>query len=76
MHELKESDKDKLLQYCRWFTHFIQGGIDILDMFSIVMKHGSTIVDMLIAKTAEYGVLKIRIPSMKDPALHMGWHQT
>jgi hypothetical protein len=31
MHELREPDKEKGLQYCRWFTHFIQGGIDILD---------------------------------------------
>jgi hypothetical protein len=31
MHELKEPDKGKLLQYCRWFTHFIRGGTDILD---------------------------------------------
>jgi hypothetical protein len=30
-HKLKEPDKEKLLQYCRWFTHFIWGGIDILD---------------------------------------------
>jgi hypothetical protein len=26
MHELKTPDKKKLLQYCRWFTHFIRGG--------------------------------------------------
>jgi hypothetical protein len=32
----------------------------------MVMKHGSTKVDMLIAKTAEYIVLKIHISSMKD----------
>jgi hypothetical protein len=25
MHELKESDKEKWLQYCRWFTCFIWG---------------------------------------------------
>jgi hypothetical protein len=31
MHELKEPDKEKLLHCCRWFTHFIQGGINILD---------------------------------------------
>jgi hypothetical protein len=31
MHELREPDKDKLLQDRRWFTHFIRGGIDILD---------------------------------------------
>jgi hypothetical protein len=31
MHELKEPDKEKLLQYCRWFTHFTRGGTDILD---------------------------------------------
>jgi hypothetical protein len=30
------------------------------------MKHGSTEVNTLIAKTAEYGVLKIRTPSIKD----------
>jgi hypothetical protein len=31
MHELKGPDKEKRLQYCRWFTHFIGGVIDILD---------------------------------------------
>jgi hypothetical protein len=31
MHELEEPDKEKRLQYCRWFTHFIRGGIHILD---------------------------------------------
>jgi hypothetical protein len=31
MHELKEPDEEEQLQYCRWFTHFIQGGTDILD---------------------------------------------
>jgi hypothetical protein len=31
MHELKEPDKEKRLQYFRRFTHFIRGGIDILD---------------------------------------------
>jgi hypothetical protein len=31
MHELKEPDKEKRLQCCRWFTHFIRGGTDILD---------------------------------------------
>jgi hypothetical protein len=31
MHELKEPDKEKWLQYCRWFTHFIWWGVDILD---------------------------------------------
>jgi hypothetical protein len=31
MHELKEPDKEKRLQYCRWFKHFIRGGIDISD---------------------------------------------
>jgi hypothetical protein len=30
VHELKEPVKEKLLQYCRWCTYFIQGGIDIL----------------------------------------------
>jgi hypothetical protein len=25
MHELKEPDKEKRLQYCRWFKHFIPG---------------------------------------------------
>jgi hypothetical protein len=33
MHELEEPDKEKRLQYCRWFTHFIRGAIDILDKF-------------------------------------------
>jgi hypothetical protein len=43
VHELKEPDEEKLLHYCRWFTHCIRGSIDILDIkFSIVMKHGST----------------------------------
>jgi hypothetical protein len=31
MHELKEPDNEKWLQYCIWFTHFFWGGIDILD---------------------------------------------
>jgi hypothetical protein len=31
MHEQKEPDMEKQLQCCRFFTHFIQGGIDILD---------------------------------------------
>jgi hypothetical protein len=31
MHELEEPNKEKLLQYCRWFTHFIGGGVDIVD---------------------------------------------
>jgi transposase len=31
MHELKEPDKEKRLQLCRWFTHFIPGCIDILN---------------------------------------------
>jgi hypothetical protein len=31
MHELKELDTEKRLQYCRLFTHFIRGGLDILD---------------------------------------------
>jgi hypothetical protein len=32
MNELKEPDKRKKKhQYCRWFAHFIRGGIDILD---------------------------------------------
>jgi hypothetical protein len=31
MHELKEPDKEKRLKYCRLFTHFIRGGIDISD---------------------------------------------
>jgi hypothetical protein len=31
IHELMEPDKEKRLQYCRWFTHFIRAGIDILD---------------------------------------------
>jgi hypothetical protein len=31
MHELMEPGKEKGLQYCRWFTHFIRGGVDILD---------------------------------------------
>jgi hypothetical protein len=31
MHELKEPDKEKRLQYCRWFAHFIREGVDILD---------------------------------------------
>jgi hypothetical protein len=31
MHELKESDKEKRLQYCRLFTDFIQGSIEISD---------------------------------------------
>jgi hypothetical protein len=30
------------------------------------VKHGSAKVDTLIARTAEYGVLKIRTPSMKQ----------
>jgi hypothetical protein len=29
-HELMGPEKEKRLQYCRWFTHFIRGGIDIL----------------------------------------------
>jgi hypothetical protein len=33
MHELKGPDKEKWLQYCRWFTHFIRGCMDILDKF-------------------------------------------
>jgi hypothetical protein len=33
---------------------------------SRVTKYGSTFVDTLITITAEYGVLKTRIPSMKD----------
>jgi hypothetical protein len=32
----------------------------------MVMMYSSTPVHTLIAKTAQYGVLKIRIPSMKD----------
>jgi hypothetical protein len=66
MHELKEPDKEKRLQYVIWFTYFIRGGTDILEKFSKVTKHGSTKVDTLIAKIAEYGVLKIHIPSIKD----------
>jgi hypothetical protein len=31
MHELGEPDKEKWLQYCIWFTHFIWRSIDILD---------------------------------------------
>jgi hypothetical protein len=31
MHKLKEPGKEKWLQYCIWFTHFIWRGIDILD---------------------------------------------
>jgi hypothetical protein len=31
MHGFKEPDKEKLLQYFRWFTHFIRGCINILD---------------------------------------------
>jgi hypothetical protein len=31
MHELKEPDKEKRLQYCREITHFIRGGTDNLD---------------------------------------------
>jgi hypothetical protein len=31
VHELKELDKEKRLQYCRWFRHFIRGGVDILE---------------------------------------------
>jgi hypothetical protein len=30
------------------------------------MKHGSIQADELIAKATEYGLLKIRIPSIKD----------
>jgi hypothetical protein len=36
----------------------------------MVKKYGSTKVDTVIAKTAEYGVLKIRIPPMKDRYMH------
>jgi hypothetical protein len=42
MHNLKEHGKEKQLQYCRWFTHFIRGCVDILIKFSLLMKHGST----------------------------------
>jgi hypothetical protein len=66
MHELKESDKEKRLQYCRWFTHFIRGGTDILDKVIFCDEawfHPSGYVKR---QTAEYGVLKTRIPSMKD----------
>jgi hypothetical protein len=31
MHELKKPDKEKRLQYCRRFTHFFRGDINILD---------------------------------------------
>jgi hypothetical protein len=31
MHELMQPDEEKRLEYCRWFTHFIRGGTDILD---------------------------------------------
>jgi hypothetical protein len=31
MHKLKEPDMEKLLHYCRRFTHFIYKGTDILD---------------------------------------------
>lgn len=31
MHEVKETDREKRLQYCRWFTHFIPGGTHIAD---------------------------------------------
>jgi hypothetical protein len=34
MREFKELYKVKRLQYCRWFTHFIQGGTDILVFYS------------------------------------------
>jgi hypothetical protein len=33
MHELKEPEKEKRLQYSRWSEHFIQGGRDILGSF-------------------------------------------
>jgi hypothetical protein len=46
-HELKEPDKEKRLQYVRWFTYFIRGGTNILEKFSKVTKHGSTKVGTL-----------------------------
>jgi hypothetical protein len=31
MHELTENDKEKRLHYCRYFTYFIRGDVNILD---------------------------------------------
>jgi Fe-S-cluster containining protein len=66
MHELEEPDKEKRLQYCRWFTHFIRGGTDIIDKVFYSDEAWFHLVDTLIAETAEYRELKIRIPSMED----------
>jgi hypothetical protein len=29
-HELKETDKEKRIRYCRWFRQFVRNGVDIL----------------------------------------------
>jgi hypothetical protein len=65
-HELKEHEKEQ-----RNFTtaNNLHTSLErvqtFLVKFSIVKKHSSTQVDILIAKTAEYGGLKICIPPMK-----------
>jgi transposase len=30
-HELKETDTEKRMSYCRWFRQFVRNGVDILE---------------------------------------------
>jgi hypothetical protein len=63
MHELKEPDKEKRLWYCRWFARFIRGGVDILDKVFESDETWFHLSGYKKSKTAEFGVLKILIPS-------------
>jgi hypothetical protein len=63
MHNLKEPDNVKRLQYCMWFTHFIPGGTDILGEVLYSDKAWLHLSGYVNCKTAKFRVPKIRMPS-------------
>jgi hypothetical protein len=66
MHELKEPDKEKLLQYCRWFTHFIRSYIDISDTVFFCDEACFHLGGNINSQNSRIWSAEIRIPSMKD----------
>ena len=65
MHELESPDREQWIQYCRWFTHFIQGDMAISDKVSFTDKVWLYLSRHIIAKMTDNIVLKIPKPSVR-----------
>jgi len=74
VHELKEYDNFKHMQYCRWFQGFLTAnGKDILDITFLMMKHGSIYQGTWTLKTAMCGQELIYMQLRRHCVISQSW---